>query len=120
VKAIDGGLLPIAGHKGSGLAFMVELLAGALPGSRVGYAVPGGWGSFAILIDPTIFRPLVDFKNDVEKAIKELKAAPKAEGFHEIYFAGEQSHKKREECLKTGVVDINDKMFDALQVSRRL
>lgn len=110
-----GGLLPIAGHKGSGLAFIVELLAGALTGSRIGYSVPGGWGSFYVLIDPTLFRPLDDFKNDVETAIKELKNSPKAEGFSEIYFAGEQSYKKRMECLKNGEVDISEKLFKNLK-----
>lgn len=114
-QAIDGGLLPIAGHKGSGLAFIVELLAGALTGSRVGYAVDGGWGSFAILIDPTIFRPLADFKNDIDKAIQELKAAPKANGVSEIYFAGEQSFKKRQLCLENNEVEVSDQIFAKLQ-----
>jgi L-2-hydroxycarboxylate dehydrogenase (NAD+) len=57
-KAMEGGLLPFFGRKGSGLAFIVELLGGALTGSRVGNNVAGGWGSFYILIDPTLFRPL--------------------------------------------------------------
>lgn len=72
-EAMLGGLLPIAGHKGSGLAFIVELLAGGLSNSRVGGAVEGGWGSFYLLIDPTMFRNLNDFKNDVQKAIDELE-----------------------------------------------
>lgn len=54
-KAMEGGILPIAGHKGSGLAFIVELLGGGLSHSRIGGAVEGGWGSFYILIDPTMF-----------------------------------------------------------------
>ena len=71
LEAIEGGLLPIAEHKGSGLAFIVELLAGALTGSRVGYAVEGGWGTSYILINPALFRPIEQFKNDIETAIKE-------------------------------------------------
>ena len=101
-KAMKGGLLPIAKHKGSGLAFIVELLAGALTGSRVGFSVPGGWGTAYILIDPSIFRPINEFKNDVETAIKELKNAPKAEGVKEIYFPGEHSQKLREKNLQAG------------------
>lgn len=111
VKAMKGGLLPIAGYKGSGIGFIVELLGGALTGSRVGYAVPGGWGSFYILIDPTLFRPLVDFKKDIKTAIKELKNAPKMEGFEEIYFPGEQSHKLRQKQLSEGMVEISSKIL---------
>lgn len=113
-KAVDGGLLPIAGHKGSGLGFVIELLGGALTGSRVGNNVPGGWGSFYILIDPTLFRPLTDFKNDVEIAIKELKESSRMRGFDEIYFAGEQSYNARKEHLRNGEIEITEKLLNDL------
>lgn len=76
-KAMSGGLLPIAGHKGSGLGFIVEILGGALTASRVGNNVKGGWGSLMILIDPNILRDINDFKNDIQTAIDELKNSPK-------------------------------------------
>lgn len=114
-KAMEGGLLPFAGHKGSGLAFIVELLGGALTGSRVGNNVQGGWGSFYILIDPTLFRPLNDFKNDVEVAINELKDSPKMKGFDEIYFAGEQSYKTRQSNIANGSFEISEKLYSDLQ-----
>lgn len=114
-KAMEGGLLPIAKHKGSGLAFIVELLAGALTGSRVGYAVEGGWGTSYILINPALFRPLEQFKADVETAIKELKNAPKAKGFDEIYFPGEQSFNKKKAGLESGELEISDNLYSELQ-----
>jgi len=114
-EAIEGGLLPISGHKGSGLAFIVELLAGALTGSRVGYAVEGGWGTSYILINPALFRPLEQFKADVEASIKELKNAPKAEGFDEIYFPGEQSHNKKKAGLESGELEISDNLYSELK-----
>ncbi|MFA7300807.1 MAG: Ldh family oxidoreductase [Candidatus Shapirobacteria bacterium] len=114
-KAMSGGLLPFFGHKGSGLAFIVELLGGALTGSRVGYSVPGGWGSFYILIDPTIFRPLEDFKKDIDTAINELKNAPKADGFTEIYYPGEKSGKLREKQMSEGFVEINDVLLEKVK-----
>lgn len=113
-KAMKGGILPFGGHKGSGLAFIVELLAGALTGSRVGYSVEGGWGSFYILINPTIFRPLTDFKSDVSTAIDELKNAPKADGVTEIYYAGEQSNNLRKLHLKSGEIEVNDELIKQL------
>lgn len=114
-KALDGGLLPIAEHKGSGLAFIVELLAGALTGSRVGYSVKGGWGTSYILINPAIFRPINKFKNDIKTAMKELKTSPRAQGFEEIFFPGERSHKLRERNLKAREIEVSDSLYQELQ-----
>ncbi len=109
-QAMEGGILPIAGHKGSGLACIVELLGGALSNSRVGGAVDGGWGSFYILIDPNIFRNLTEFKDDVQKAIQELKSAPKAQNVKEIFFPGEQSFFKRKRNLKLDEIVIGENL----------
>lgn len=114
-KAMEGGILPIAGHKGSGLAFIVELLGGALTNSRVGGAVDGGWGSFYILINPAIFRDIEDFKSDVQKAIDELKNAPKAKGVKEIFFPGEQSALKRKKNLEADEISVSEKLKTELE-----
>ena len=114
-KAMEGGLLPFFGHKGSGLAFIVELLGGALTGSRVGNNVAGGWGSFYILIDPTLFRPLKDFKDNIQTAIDELKNSPKMAGFDEIYFPGEQSAKLSDEQRKSNTVEIDDGLLEKIK-----
>lgn len=114
-KAMLGGLLPFAGHKGSGLAFIIELLGGILTGSTSSNNLHSNWGSFYILIDPTLFRPLVDFKKDVKVAIDELKNAPRAEGFKEIYFPGEQSYKRRQQQLTEGVIELDDKVLKSIK-----
>jgi delta1-piperideine-2-carboxylate reductase len=59
---LDGGaLLPFGGHKGAGIAFMIEVLAAALTGGRFGFEdtsaqFPGAQtsnaGQFMLLIDP--------------------------------------------------------------------
>ncbi len=113
--AMLGGLLPIAGHKGSGLALIVELLAGGLSNSRVGKAVEGGWGSFYLLLDPTLFRRLDDFKNDVQKALAEIKAAPKAKAVTEIFFPGEQAANKRQANLQMGTIEVSEKLLKNLE-----
>ena len=57
----DGALLPFGGHKGAGIALMIEVLAAALSGGRFGFedgsgAYPGAQtsnaGQFVLLIDP--------------------------------------------------------------------
>jgi len=108
-------LLPFFGHKGSGFAMVVELLAGILTGSGVGKSIPGGWGSFYILIDPTLFRPIKDFKKDVDTMINELKSLPKAKGVKEIFYPGEQSGKVRERNLKRGWIDVDKKLWEEVK-----
>lgn len=110
-----GGMLPIAAHKGSGLAFIIELLAGALTGSMIGNDVKGGWGTSYILINPAIFRSLKDFKDDVRLATEELKNMPKDDGVEEIYFAGEKSHRIMQQNLTAGEIEVDDSLYKKLQ-----
>ncbi|MDB5413926.1 MAG: lactate dehydrogenase [Rubritepida sp.] len=60
---LDGGaLLPFGGHKGAGIAFMIEVLAAAMSGGHLGFEehrseAPNGrsfnGGQFLLLIDPS-------------------------------------------------------------------
>jgi len=62
--ALAGTLLPLGGAKGSALALMVEILAGALTGANFAFEAssffdasgsPPGVGQFVIAIDPAAF-----------------------------------------------------------------
>jgi L-2-hydroxycarboxylate dehydrogenase (NAD+) len=112
---IEGALVPFGGYKGSGLMFIGEMLAGALTGSRVGYSVPGGWGTFIILFDPTIFRPLEDFKKNIDIAISELKNSKKREGITEIFYPGEKSQKIRRENIKKGYIEVDVNLIEKIK-----
>lgn len=113
-KAMEGGLLSYAEHKGSGMAFMVEILGGALTGSRCGHNIEGGWGSVFILVDPNILRPIDEFKKDVESLIDEVKTSPKMKGFNEIYFPGEQSQKERQKNIEAGEFELSDTIYEQI------
>lgn len=114
-KAMEGGILPVGSHKGSGIAFMVEMLAGALTGSMVGDAVAGGWGSFYILINPTSFRPIDEFKKDAGLAIDRLKKSKKMKGVEEIYYPGERSFKLRQKNLEADSIEVSEKLYIQLK-----
>ena len=109
-KAVS--LLPFFGRKGSGFAMMVELLAGVLTDSGVGGSIPGGWVSFYMLIDPNLFKPINEYKKDVFTVIKELKSLPRAKGVKEIFFPGEQSGILRKRALKSGIIDVDDEIYN--------
>jgi (2R)-3-sulfolactate dehydrogenase (NADP+) len=50
--ALAGAMLPFGGHKGSGLALMIELLVGGLAGGRVGTSHAGDRAMLFLVVDP--------------------------------------------------------------------
>ena len=100
-KALDGTQLPIAGFKGSGLAWMVDILSGVLTGSNHGgnvkdpfddFSGPQNVGHLFITIDPKIFIGK-KFMKEIKKNIKLVKRLPKAKGFSSILYPGERKNK---------------------------
>jgi L-2-hydroxycarboxylate dehydrogenase (NAD+) len=102
-KRLGGGLLPLggegelySGHKGFGLALLVDILSGVLPGAATGLDVYGNEkaanvGHFFGAIDVRAFRPLREFKRDMDHLLKMLRGSPKAAGEDRIYVHGEKS-----------------------------
>ena len=89
-------LLPLGGtreggsHKGYGLAILVEILCGVLTGTVTALNQnqdPRGHFFAAIKIDA--FRPVNEFKNDMDRLINELKSTRPIEGQERVYVAGE-------------------------------
>ena len=95
--AIDGIILPMAGHKGYAIAVVMDMLSGVLSGSAFGKAVHGpyqsqqrsGAGHLMIALDIAAMQPLAEFNARMERYIAELKAVPLAPGFDEIFYPGE-------------------------------
>lgn len=95
--AIDGIILPMAGHKGYAIAAMMDMLSGVLSGSSFGSGVAGpyqterrsGAGHLMIVLDIAAFQPLAEFEARMEAMIGELKAVPLAVGHDEVFYPGE-------------------------------
>ena len=100
-KALEGTQLPIANFKGSGLAWMVDILSGVLTGSSHGgktrdpfddFTGPQNVGHLFITINPKIFIGK-KFIKEIKKNIKLVKGLPKAKGFNSILYPGERKNK---------------------------
>lgn len=114
-KRLGGGILPLggegeehSGHKGYGLALMVDVLSGVLSGSATGLGVDVNKekpdvGHFFMALDPAAFRPLEEFKRDMDRLARELKDSSKAEGQSRIYVHGEKSYARMEKYRREGV-----------------
>ncbi len=100
-EGMKGGLLSMGEHKGSGIALMVELMAGALTGSRVGTVVDGGWGGTYMLIRPTVFRDdAQSLEEESSRLLNALSSSAPREGFDRVYYPGQQSQNRRKRALE--------------------
>jgi LDH2 family malate/lactate/ureidoglycolate dehydrogenase len=96
-EAIDGIILPMAGHKGYAIALAVDMLSGVLSGSQFLAGVNGpykadlksGAGHFLTAFNIEAFQPLAEFNTRMEAFIAEIKSVPLAPGVDEIFYPGE-------------------------------
>jgi L-2-hydroxycarboxylate dehydrogenase (NAD+) len=111
-KSGDGLLMPIGGHKGSGLALVLGLLAGVLNGAAFGRDVVNfnaddesacNTGHFIIALDVSRFLPIVAFKAQIDRQLRDLKASKVLPGFDSIRLPGEQRQSRRADRVANGV-----------------
>jgi LDH2 family malate/lactate/ureidoglycolate dehydrogenase len=110
-----GALMPLGGtdimrgYKGYGLALMVDIFSGVLAGSAFGLSVdperPGGsrMGHFFAAMRIDAFRPVDEFRRDMDVLISQIKDSPKALGKDRIFIHGEKEFEAAESRLKNGV-----------------
>ncbi len=96
-EAIDGIILPMAGHKGYAIAVMVDMLSGVLTGSGFLSGVNSPYrtseksncGHLLVAMNIEAFQPLDQFQKRMEDFIGELKAVPPAQGHDQVCYPGE-------------------------------
>ena len=89
----NAALTPFGGHKGYGLAFVFDILSGALSPAgctRENSPVTGN-ALFVQAIRIDAFLPIADFKAEVGRFIDYVKSAKTAPGFDDILVPGERS-----------------------------
>jgi LDH2 family malate/lactate/ureidoglycolate dehydrogenase len=119
---VDGGLiLPVggehAGHKGFGLAMVVDALAGVLTGAEFARSagVTGGKeGQFFLAIDPEVFTSREAFLRRMDEQIEQTKAAQRLPGVAEIFVPGERGQRRRRELLAGGLVPLGEVTWETL------
>jgi LDH2 family malate/lactate/ureidoglycolate dehydrogenase len=105
-----GALLPFGGHKGFGLALMVQAL-GLLGGAALD--LEGDNGFLFIVFKPDLLMPLDDFKREVTALIDRVKATPRQDGVDEIRIPSERAFRNRKRALRDGI-EIDRAVHDAL------
>lgn len=112
---VDTLLMPLGGdrvhggHKGYGLATMVEILSSALAGAalcpvRDTDAPTHDVGHFFLAIDPAFFRDDREaFKADVDRLVAALRATPPADPDVPVLVAGDPEYECEEERRRNGI-----------------
>lgn len=121
-----GGILPLGGlgkefggHKGYGLAVMVDILCAVLCGAPFGanvYDTPTSSARvshFFGAVKISCFRDPQDFRRDMDTMLKALRNCPTAEGEERVYFAGLPEFEKEQESQRIGV-QLLKKTYDNL------
>jgi uncharacterized oxidoreductase len=121
-----GALLPFggpAGHKGSGLAFMVDVFAGALSAAGCPVAprtdADDGTGLFVLAIDVARFVPLAELQERVDAMAAFVRSSSPGAGFHEVLTPGEYEHRQRRQREQSGI-ELPEAVVDQLcELARR-
>jgi LDH2 family malate/lactate/ureidoglycolate dehydrogenase len=118
-------LLPLGGAKGSGLSFMIEMLASVLGAAPIQARVLGPekrkrhTANMAIIaIDVAAFRPPGEFVSDADMLAALIKALPRQAGFDEILLPGERSGRTEAQRRESGI-PIPSKLWDELEAIAR-
>ena len=120
--AIEGLILPMAGHKGYAISFMMDVLSGVLTGSSFSTDVAGpympdrrsGCGHLVVAIRIDALRPRAEFQADLTTLVQATKEVPLAHGHSEIYYPGEIEDRKLAAARESGII-LPDKTFHELQ-----
>jgi LDH2 family malate/lactate/ureidoglycolate dehydrogenase len=110
--AIAGLLLPAAGPKGYGLAFMVDVLTGVLSGGAFGAGVQGLYADtstpndcahFFLAIDPAAFGDAEEFAARVDELAAQVSASPTAPGVDRVLLPGQLEAERHAAAQADGV-----------------
>ena len=125
-KAIEGIILPMAGHKGYAIAAVVDLLSGVLTGSGFLSAVHSPYktaeksncGHLMIAINIEAFQPLAQFNERMEAFVSEIKSVPLAQGCDEVFYPGEMEARNDEKNRRDGLALPEDTLADLSRIAK--
>ena len=120
-KALEGVQLPIAEFRGSGLAWMVDILSGVFTGGNHAgrvkdpfddFSGPQNIGHLFIVIKPNLF--VGNYNQRIKENIKKIKRLPKIKGVKEILYPGQSKSRRYKINLKK-VINIPKNILEDLK-----
>ena len=126
-----GGILPLGGagevfggHKGYGLAIMVEALTGVLAQGMTSQQMCGAHGDhtchFFLAFDPAMFGDPADIRARMSAYLAALRASEKMPGCARIYTPGEKAFEAMARRLREGVPVEENTLAEVRQIAGEL
>ncbi|MDI9550057.1 MAG: Ldh family oxidoreductase [Chloroflexota bacterium] len=117
-RGSDVAMLPLGGplgHKGYGLAMMIDAIAGGLSWAGCSAEEPtrGGSGYLALAIKIDSFIDPDEYKREIQKLADWVKSSPLMPGVKKIYVPGEVEEESRHRRLAEGV-PVEEATWDAI------
>jgi len=100
-EALNGLLLPIGGHKGYGLAVIIDIIAGIITGAAFGTEVSSNYGDlknrqknglFFMAIKINNFIQSEVYKKRIDQLINKIKSSSLSPGNEEVFLPGEKEY----------------------------
>ena len=113
----QGGILPLgagSGHKGFALSLLVEILGSALAGVGSKDSEVFGNGVCFIVLDPSAFCPLDEFRRLMDDMVLYMKSSEPAPGFEEVLVPGELEFRTLQQRQIDGI-PIDSKTLEGLR-----
>lgn len=128
--AIDNAtLVPIGGYKGYGLSLAIAALAGVLntaaSGSEVvdhyqDWTTPTNTGQLVIALDPELFRPLADFKEDLDARLNEIRSSEPMDNVQAVIIPGDRSAVSATKAARVGIEVSASLLVELQRLAERL
>ena len=126
-KALEGVQLPIAGFRGSGLAWMVDILSGVFTGGNHAgrvkdpfddFSGPQNIGHLFIVMKSNLFVGN-NYKKRIKNNIKIIKKLPKVKGVKKILYPGENKYNRYKSNLKKNIYLSKNIINDLKKLSKK-
>lgn len=112
-EALLGAVLPLAGHKGYGMALIIDILSGVLTGASYGqnvgsfvppdFSKPLDFGHILIAIDIDSFMDREEFNERLSHLVTTIKGSDPAHGFSRILIPGEGRFERSTLAAQEGI-----------------
>jgi LDH2 family malate/lactate/ureidoglycolate dehydrogenase len=112
--ALEGAFGVWGGHKGSGLAMVVQLL-GMMTGAAADPPMVTDCGFFVLLVDPGALTDAADYQRRVTEFADAMRATRPVEGGGAVRVPFDRSVARREETLRRGTIDVAEPVVSTLR-----
>ena len=113
-EALAGAFSVWGGHKGSGLAMVIQLL-GMMAGAAAAPKAISDCGFWLLVINPEILTPAVDYSQRVAAYANTLRATRPADPQKPVRVPFERSESERARRLAADVIEVPDRVYAALR-----